>query len=177
MKNLELYSQQPGSTRILIANREDHARFRRTLSHAFSEASMQEQEGILQMYAGKLIERLNTLVSSSSGSISKDRAGDINGSAEEVSENPTPLNIASWYNYTTFDLIGHLAFGEPFNCLETSNYHPRIRMIFANLKTGSYMQALSYLPFGIGTYIFSFFIPKSLIEAKESTMHPRSRKS
>ncbi|KAG4425575.1 hypothetical protein IFR04_001272 [Cadophora malorum] len=151
MKNLKLYSQQPGSTHILIANREDHARFRRTLSHAFSEASMREQEGILQMYAGKLIERLNTLVSSSSGSISKDRAGDINGSAEEVSENPTPLNIASWYNYTTFDLIGHVAFGEPFNCLETSNYHPRIRMIFANLKTGSYMQALSYLPFGIGT--------------------------
>ncbi|PVH81206.1 cytochrome P450 [Cadophora sp. DSE1049] len=87
----QLHATYGPFTHFLIANREDHARFRRTLSHAFSETSMREQEEILQMYVGKLIE----------------------GSEKKL----TPLNIVAWYNYTTFDQIGHLASGEPFNCL------------------------------------------------------------
>ncbi|KAK0118681.1 hypothetical protein ONS95_007564 [Cadophora gregata] len=106
-KNLQLYSQQPGSTHILIANREDHTRFRRTLSHAFSEASMREQEGILQLYAGGLVERLKTFAGSScssnynSNSSSKDEDGDEHGDAKKDERIPSQHQSTSAPGTTT----------------------------------------------------------------------------
>ena len=29
------------------------------------------------------------------------------------------VDMNKWYNFTTFDLIGDLAFGEPFGCLQS----------------------------------------------------------
>jgi hypothetical protein len=34
-----------------------------------------------------------------------------------------PINSVNWYNFTTFDIIGDLTFGEPFGCLENSKMH------------------------------------------------------
>lgn len=36
--------------------------------------------------------------------------------------------------FTTFDVIGHLAFAESFNCLESSEYHSWISLTFSVLK-------------------------------------------
>jgi hypothetical protein len=32
------------------------------------------------------------------------------------------VNIVQWFNFTTFDLIGDLCFGESFNALKTEEY-------------------------------------------------------
>ena len=42
-----------------------------------------------------------------------------------MSTSPAKTNIRrlKWYNLTTFDLIGDLAFGESFNGLETAEIH------------------------------------------------------
>ena len=45
--------------------------------------------------------------------------------------NNEPVDMLKWYNFTTFDIIGDLVFGEPFHCLDNSDYHPWIAMIFA----------------------------------------------
>ncbi|KAK1954620.1 cytochrome P450 [Colletotrichum sublineola] len=35
-----------------------------------------------------------------------------------------PVDVVKWFNYTTFDIIGDLSFGEPFGCLDDETYHP-----------------------------------------------------
>ncbi|KAF6839218.1 cytochrome p450 [Colletotrichum plurivorum] len=60
--------------------------------------------------------------------------------------NEEPIDIAAWYNFTTFDIIGDLAFGEPFGCLENSDWHPWIRSIFASARLGTAVQTANRFP-------------------------------
>lgn len=45
-----------------------------------------------------------------------------------------PLDMTKFYNYTTFDVIGDLAFGEPFGCLDNTTYHPWVPLVFQSAK-------------------------------------------
>jgi cytochrome P450 len=63
-----------GQHGILTADRENHARMRRLISHAFSEKALREQEGFLQQYVDLLIKGLK----------------------EHVDK---PQNMLSWYNW------------------------------------------------------------------------------
>ena len=103
---------------ILGARRADHARFRRLLSHAFSERGMKEQQKTIQEFVDLLIERL--------------RQNASNGS----------LDMVQWLNWTTFDVIGKLAFGEAFGCLKNQEMHPWIKAVFDNLRATIVIQAL-----------------------------------
>ncbi|WDK16631.1 cytochrome P450 [Colletotrichum graminicola] len=93
---------------IINSGREDHARIRRVLSHGFSAQSMVEQQPLIQKQIDMLVQRLH----------------------EHCENGSKPLNMVAWYNYTTFDIIGDLALGEPFGCLERSDYHPWVASIF-----------------------------------------------
>lgn len=42
--------------------------------------------------------------------------------------------MTKWYNWTTFDIIGDLAFGEPFGCLQDASYHPWVSLVFGSIK-------------------------------------------
>ena len=77
-----------------MAGDEEHARQRRALSHAFSQKALLEQEGIIRGCVDQFIDRLKPLAA---------------GGRE--------MNMCDWYNFTTFDIIGDMAFGEPFGCL------------------------------------------------------------
>ncbi|KAF9873045.1 cytochrome p450 [Colletotrichum karsti] len=101
---------------IINSNREDHARIRRVLAHGFSAQSMVAQEPLIQKQVDLLIQRLH----------------------ENCEGGDKALNMVSWYNWTTFDIIGDLAFGEPFGCLESSEYHPWVSVIFDNIHAGLY---------------------------------------
>ena len=74
---------------IVNAEREEHQRLRRQLAHGFSDKSMHDQEPLIRGYIDLLIQRLN----------------------ERCAGGSEPLNLGSWYNWTTFDVIGDLAFG------------------------------------------------------------------
>ena len=93
---------------ILGATREDHQRFRRNLSHGFSAKSMQAQQPLITQYVDKFIEQLK-------GKVSKD---------ERV------VDLVSWFNFVTFDVIGDLAFGSSFDCTATGKMHPWVQAIF-----------------------------------------------
>ncbi|KAJ6109331.1 cytochrome P450 monooxygenase [Penicillium sp. IBT 16267x] len=98
---------------------DEHKRLRRQMAHAFSEKSMREQEPMIRKYVDILLERL--------------RENCTNGS----------VVISDWYNFTTFDIIGDLAFGESFGCLEGCKYDEWIKGIFEGAHLGSVLQALS----------------------------------
>ncbi|KAK2021586.1 cytochrome P450 [Colletotrichum zoysiae] len=109
---------------IIGANREDHSRFRRALSHGFSAQAMLEQQPIIKAYVDLLIQRLR----------------------ENCAGGSDALNLVSWYNWTTFDVIGDLAFGEPFHCLEDSGYHPWVKLIFDSVKLLSFKTNIRRFP-------------------------------
>lgn len=113
-----------GAPSIILSNDEDHSRFRRTLSYAFSESSLKAQEPIVKGYVDLLIQRLH----------------------QNANNGNTPLDMVAWYNFTTFDIIGDMAFGESFNCLQSSAYHKWVSMIFSNVQYASYSNIVKRFP-------------------------------
>ena len=108
---------------ILSSCREDHRRQRRTLAHAFSAAAISDQEGYIKHYVDLLMTKLG-----------------------EASEADCPVDITRWFNYLAFDIVGELAFGEPFQSLENSDYHPWIAKLFGNLKAIATLLFFNHYP-------------------------------
>lgn len=54
--------------------------------------------------------------------------------------------MATRMQFFTFDVIGDLAFAEPFGCLEQSKYHPWIDFTFEALTMQTMMRAMDYYP-------------------------------
>jgi hypothetical protein len=54
--------------------------------------------------------------------------------------------LSSGVQYFTFDVIGDLAFAEPFGCLKTGKYHPWIDFTFEVIIAGTYKRAADYWP-------------------------------
>jgi hypothetical protein len=87
----------PGVSTITMANDEDHARQRRALSHAFSTKALLEQEHIVRQYIDRFADKIR-----------------------EFARQGTPVNVVDWFAWTTFDIIGDMALGEPFGCMDSS---------------------------------------------------------
>jgi cytochrome P450 len=90
----------PGVTTLTMADDDNHSRQRRALSHAFSSKALAEQENIIQGFVGKLITNI-----------------------QRMATDQVEFNLVDWLNFTTFDIIGDLAFGEPFGCLDSGKFH------------------------------------------------------
>ncbi|PQE23100.1 cytochrome P450 3A17 protein [Rutstroemia sp. NJR-2017a WRK4] len=108
---------------IISSPRDPHRRQRRQLGHAFSDAAMHEQEGIIMRYVHLLVDRVQEHVDS--------------GKA---------LNIVQWLNFITFDIIGDMTYGESFGSLESSNYHPWVLSIFEGIRADSFIRACRNYP-------------------------------
>ncbi|KAK5655987.1 hypothetical protein OQA88_5125 [Cercophora sp. LCS_1] len=119
------------------ANVPDHIRHRRALAPAFSDRSLREQETVIKGHVDMLIQRF------------RERAG-------------TQIDLCEWFNYTSFDVIGDLVFGESFGCLEKGELHPWIGFIFGNLKNMMYDQILTTLG-GFG-HMLRMLLPEYLKE-------------
>lgn len=130
-------------TDIVNAGREEHALLRRQLAHGFSDRSMKDQQPLIKGYVDLLIRRLY----------------------ENCGEGTKPLDMAKWYNCTTFDVIGDLAFGESFGCLDNSEYHPWVKKIFQLASVGVLMQTASHFP--IMKKIVLKMIPKKALQERE----------
>lgn len=127
---------------IISSNDSDHSRYRKALSHGFSMKGLGEQEPLLKGYIDRLIERLR-----------KEALVD------------TPADMVKWYNLTTFDMIGDLAFGESFGGLQNQHLHFWVSAISNSIKVLSFIRAAADYPLLFKTV--SFFLPKSLREARD----------
>ncbi|KAF2021455.1 cytochrome P450 monooxygenase-like protein [Aaosphaeria arxii CBS 175.79] len=101
-----------GSYSLVGADEETHSRMRKTMSHAFSDKALREQEYLVQELIDQLIQRLH----------------------EKVEEKNPVLDITRWYNYTTFDIVTDLTFGESLHCLRDRGTNPWIDMVFSAPK-------------------------------------------
>ncbi|OJD38810.1 cytochrome p450 [Diplodia corticola] len=106
------FDPKPEHASIVNADRARHTQLRRLLSNAFSDKVLQGQEPVIRKYTDLLITKLS----------------------ERCRQGDSTVDLVNWYNFTTFDIIGHLAFAESFNCLESTEYHAWISLTLALLK-------------------------------------------
>ncbi|KAL9068553.1 MAG: hypothetical protein Q9161_006098 [Pseudevernia consocians] len=104
-------NETPGLTGMIDDT--EHARVRGLFSPAFSERAMREQEPLIMGYIDLLIQRLKV-----------QSQGPMGGE----------VDLVRWYNFTTFDIIGDLAFGQPFGSLEAGDYHFWVFNTFRSIK-------------------------------------------
>ena len=127
---------------IIIANDEDHTRFRKALSYAFSEKALRDQEQLIKVYIDLLIGKLKDFAASGQ-----------------------PADMVNFYNLTTFDLIGDLAFGESFDGLNSQTLHSWVAMMFGVFKIIPVMRLAQDYPIMIK--ILMLFMPKSITGARQ----------
>lgn len=125
----------------------NHARQRRIFSHAFSDRALREQDPLLKHYTDLLVEKLNDA-----------RAASPIGK----------VDIVSFYNFTTFDTIADLTFGEPLHLLENMDYNPWVRNIFAGIKYVALADAFRGYP--LFDRVAKLLAPKDLKEKREYQM-------
>ncbi|KAI9149656.1 Trichothecene C-4 hydroxylase [Paramyrothecium foliicola] len=127
---------------IFDANEVDHDRYRKAMSHAFSPRGLQEQEPIVKGYLDMLIDRL-----------------------KHVAEKGEKTDMVQWYNFTLFDIIGDLAFGQSFGGLRDQVLHFSISFTFEAFKLLTYLEAGARYPLLLK--LLELFTPKSIIEARD----------
>ena len=124
-----LFYRNAGDTPNIFAETpENHAILRRRMAQGFSNRAMQHHEPIITGYVDQLIDRLRMHCSTQSSTL----------------EGTHVINMKDWYDWTSFDIIGDLVFGEPLGCLEVADYHPWVRLIFSYLKARAYLQVIKY---------------------------------
>ncbi|MCJ1392865.1 hypothetical protein MMC18_005737 [Xylographa bjoerkii] len=127
-----------GAQEILTADEKDHPRLRRVLAHAFSDKEIREQEPLVRKHVDVLMRQLSE--------------NSVTGA----------VDMSKWLNWATFDIIGDLAFGEPFGCLETGEYHPWVSLIFDTVQAVSVMGAIKQFPWLDA--VFQRLLPDALFE-------------
>ncbi|KAH8808674.1 toxin biosynthesis cytochrome P450 monooxygenase [Xylogone sp. PMI_703] len=146
-KDPYFYTSPPGGVHsIITADAVNHTRIRKLISYAFSEKALREQEPLMRIYIDLLIQRLR----------------------ESSGGGKTELDIVDWYNWTTFDIISDLMFGESFDCLADRNYHPWVSILFSSIKAATIFSTASLFP-GAAKLMLAL-APKKLIETRDYHM-------
>ena len=130
LKKDPLFYETPGNevADIVNSNAADHTRMRKIFAHAFSDSALKKQEPLFLKYVDELVRKLKQLSTANPGH---------------------KFNMVDMYNFTTFDVMGDLTFGDPLQMLADSSYHPWVAAIFANFKFG---EALPNIKIGIAAY-------------------------
>lgn len=77
-----------------------HGEMRRMLSPAFSQRSLLEQESII----ARVIDQFVRII------------------GEKAPPGSNGINMTKWYEMSSFDILGEMAFGESFHSLETGKF-------------------------------------------------------
>lgn len=124
---------------------EKHRVMRRQLSHAFSAAALREQSDIVIRYADAFMEQIRKYGGGEKG-----------------------IDVAEWYNYITFDIIGDLAFGESFHAVEKAQSHEWIDIILNSIFAGTMFEIYRRLPILKLTFPVYFPVDKSFLKQRET---------
>ncbi|KAH6679214.1 cytochrome P450 [Halenospora varia] len=131
----------PAETMITTPHDLHHNQMRRAFESSFTRKALQGQEPVIQKNVQLFIEKLCQL----------SRTTDM-----------AQVNMVHWYSFVTFDILGDLAFGEPFGCLEGGKYHKWVSLGTDTIKYMTYTAALKHYP-----WIYSLtklLIPKSMLD-------------
>lgn len=104
-----------------------HTQMKRFLAPAFSTKALAEQEDIVQACVDAFVARLKTA-----------------GGTEKLGRG---LNMTMWYEMLAFDILGEMAFGESFHCVEVGEPHFWQQMIAKHLYFITVVDNLRRYPF------------------------------
>lgn len=143
LKDPTWWAKQSGKPDSLLSaiSPSQHARIRKMLAPAFSARALRAQEPVLQKFVNLLVERIQKKVAA-------------------ANDAEAELDIAPWFNYTTFDIFGDLGFGESFDCLQNSRYHPWIAMLFGSVKAVPFVTSARFYP--LIEFVLMKCVPPSL---------------
>ncbi|KAL5115725.1 hypothetical protein ACEQ8H_006333 [Pleosporales sp. CAS-2024a] len=111
-----------GSPNLILARDADHNRQRKIFTPAFSDRALKEQEPLFLKYTRQLVSKLK----------------------ETIEADPQKsVDLVRMYNFTTFDIMGDLTFGEPLHMLEAAEYDPWVSIIFSSIKIASRISIMS----------------------------------
>ena len=88
-----------------------HARMKKSLTNAFSTKALLDQEKIIQRCVDGFVDKIG-----------------------DESKRETGINVSDWYEMIAFDILGEMAFGESFHCVENGWAHLKIGLIWKRAK-------------------------------------------
>ena len=103
----EMYGS--GFNSLCIGSERDpkkHAQMRKALQPAFTTRAVLEQESIVQATVDDFLATLSQIGDTISG-----------------------LNMTKWFEMLAFDIVGEMAFGESFHCIENSMSNLRVESV------------------------------------------------
>ncbi|KAI4658955.1 uncharacterized protein J4E79_006715 [Alternaria viburni] len=123
-KNWNRRGSSPNGANSLVAEQDnaEHARIRKIFSPAFSDRALVQQSPLFVKYADQLIRNLR----------------------ESVQANA--VDLVRMYNFTTFDVMADLTFGESLHLLDNAEYTTWIQVIFKSSKRGTLISIFFYYP-------------------------------
>ncbi|CAI0642632.1 unnamed protein product [Colletotrichum noveboracense] len=125
------------------ASLEDHSRMRRVLSHGFSMQAILDQQPLISVHVDLFIRRLH----------------------EHCKNGTSPVDMVTWYNRVTFDIISDLSWGEPLGCLAKQQDHPWIAALSRTVKHQMFRGlAMHFPPF---SPLLKALIPEELSRGEE----------
>ncbi|KAJ0374328.1 Cytochrome P450 monooxygenase apf8 [Colletotrichum chrysophilum] len=124
---------------LTIRNREDHARRRRILSLAFSDAQLRAYEAILLRHIDTLCLNLSD-----------------NAKSQASSSGSEALDMSHQCDYFTFDIMSEVIFGMKYNALREPKYRFVMSALEAsNVRISALVQASSLALGRIDKYLFA----------------------
>lgn len=78
-------------------------------------------------------------------------------------------DMVKWYNWTTFDIIGGLIYGESFDCLKNVEYHPWLAVVLQNIRLSSYVALMERYSFF--KKLVMAMLPQNLLEKRNMHLH------
>jgi cytochrome P450 len=129
-----------GIQEILRADNVNHARFRRSFTHAFSERSIKEQEPLIVRYVDTMVRKLGA-------------------------QEGQPVNINRLFSLGSFDIVGDLTFGESLNLLESRKYHYWVDTTWAAVKAFALIRFTRWYPWTAP--LATLVVPKGLMQQIE----------
>lgn len=104
-----------------------HGKMRKRMESGFTERAVASQESIVLGYIDLMINQLRAKVTET-------------GNGEIV------LDIVKWFVFVTVDIIGDLAFGESFQCLEKGEATEWVDFTFSSIKHAVLGASLRFYP-------------------------------
>lgn len=123
---------------VAIQDPAEHARSRKIFTPGFSARALTQQSPLFIKYADQLVDILR-------------------GPAQSGAD----VDLVRMYNFTTFDIMGDLTFGEPLHMLDTAEYDPWVQIIFKNVRRGTQL-GIVFIYYPLVGRIFRALLHKTL---------------
>ncbi|SMR42078.1 unnamed protein product [Zymoseptoria tritici ST99CH_1E4] len=141
----EMYASGMGEPTLLYCDETYHSYIRKLMAPGFSESALRKQETVVQSRLALLICKLH----------------------EEGQDGHASIDLMKWVNFFIFDVVGHLTYGDSFECLTSSALHPWITKFTGLGRPMAYAQASQRLPRFLRLPFLALMLDRSLLSDRK----------